>query len=414
MKIAMFTDAYFPRINGVSVSVHSFAEGLCKLGHEVCVVCLEYTEEQQKSSFFDEKSNDEKSPFKILRIPSAWIAFSREDRMARLDKWNFIKKSMDEFAPDVIHINSEWTIGYFGIIYSRHRHVPFVFTFHTLWEDYLSNYIHFLPTRGLKKIGMELVRFYLKRADIIIAPTKQIAEVVERYGIKRKVEIIPTGIPDSKIVYNEKKAKLVYSTLFKKFPGLKGKKILLFVGRIVKEKNLSFLFNVLKNVQAEIPKAALLFVGGGPYLDELKQISESRGLKNSVFFTGYIEGNDLIYFYRLASVFTFPSKTETQGLVTVEAMLSGLPVVAIGEMGTADVMQGDNGGFMVKDDTDEFTQKTLALLKDKKLHKEKSEQALEWGIKWKISSLTPRLIECYQNALSMRSQHSKKENTSDR
>ena len=107
MKIAMFTDAYFPRINGVTVSVQSFAEGLCKLGHEVCVVCLEYTEEQQKSSFFDEKTNDDKSPFKILRVPSAWIAFSKEDRMMRLDKWHLVKKSMDEFQPDIIHINSK-------------------------------------------------------------------------------------------------------------------------------------------------------------------------------------------------------------------------------------------------------------------------------------------------------------------
>lgn len=401
MKIAMFTDAYFPRINGVTVSVQSFAQGLCNLGHEVCVVCLEYTEEQQKSSFFDEKSNDEKSPFKILRIPSTWVAFSREDRMMRLDKWHLVKKFMDNFCPDVIHINSEWTIGYFGAIYCRHRHIPFVFTFHTLWEDYLANYISFVPARGLKKLGMEVVRFYLKRADVIIAPTKRIAEVVERYGIKREVNILPTGIPDSKLEFSEEKSKIVQATLFKKFPELKNRKILLFVGRIVKEKNLPFLFSVLEKVQKSQPDTALLFVGGGPYLNELKESVKSRGLEKSVFFTGYIDGNDLVYFYKLASVFTFPSKTETQGLVTVEAMLSALPVVAIGEMGTADVMQGDNGGFMVKDDEDEFSQKTLELLQDSGLHKKKSEQALEWGSKWKISSLTPRLLECYQKAISI-------------
>ncbi|MDO5774406.1 MAG: glycosyltransferase [Spirochaetales bacterium] len=401
MKIAMFTDAYFPRINGVTVSVHSFAEGLCNLGHEVCVVCLEYTEEQQKSSFFDEKSNDEKSPFKILRIPSAAIAFSKEDRMMRLDKWHLVKKFMDEFQPDVIHINSEWTVGYFGAIYCRHRHVPFVFTFHTLWEDYLANYIIFVPASGLKKIGMEVVRFYLKRADVIIAPTKRIAEVVERYGIKRQVNILPTGIPDNKLEYDEKKSEAVYATLFRKFPELKERKIILFVGRIVKEKNLPFLFDVLEKVQESQPDTALLFVGGGPFLSELQESVKSRGLEKSVFFTGYIDGNDLIYFYRLASVFTFPSKTETQGLVTVEAMLSGLPVVAIGEMGTVDVMQGDNGGFMVKDDVEEFSKKTLELLQNESLHKEKSEQALEWGNKWKISSLTPKLTECYQKAIDI-------------
>lgn len=308
---------------------------------------------------------------------------------------------MDEFQPDVIHINSEWTIGYFGAIYCRHRHVPFVFTFHTLWEDYLANYINFVPARGLKKIGMEVVRFYLKRADVIIAPTKRIAEVVDRYGIKRQVNILPTGIPDSKLEYDEKKSNEVYATLFKKFPELKERKILLFVGRIVKEKNLPFLFDVLEKVQESQPDTALLFVGGGPFLNELKELAKSHGLEKSVFFTGYINGNDLIYFYKMASVFTFPSKTETQGLVTVEAMLSALPVVAIGEMGTIDVMQGNNGGFMVKDDVEEFSQKTLELLQNESLHKEKSEQALEWGSKWKISYLTPKLIECYQKAIDI-------------
>lgn len=403
MKIAMFTDAYFPRINGVSVSVHSYAEELSRLGHEVCLVCLEYTEAQQKSSFFDERTNDRKAPFKIIRIPSITaFTFSKEDRMIRLDKWHAIKKEMDEFRPDVIHINSEWSVGYFGAIYSRHRRIPFVFTFHTLWEDYLANYINFIPKRGLRKIGIELVRFYLKRADVIITPTRRIADVVEHYGISRKVHILPTGIPSSKLEYNEEKAEFVRRTVFEKFPLLKEKKIMLFVGRIVKEKNLSFLYEVLKDVQKKLPDTALLMVGGGPYLEELQELSVKQGLSESVFFTGYIEGNDLIYFYRLASVFTFPSKTETQGLVTVEAMLSGLPVVAIGEMGTTDVMQGDNGGFMVRDDAEEFSQKVIAMLTDSALHGQKATEALAWGNRWKISSLTPDLIGCYEEAISIR------------
>ena len=252
------------------------------------------------------------------------------------------------------------------------------------------------------------MRFYLKRADVIITPTQRIADVVAHYGISRKVHIIPTGIPSSKLEYNEEKAEFVRRTVFEKFPLLKGKKILLFVGRIVKEKNLSFLYEVLKNVKKELPDTALLMIGGGPYLEELQELSVKQGLSESVFFTGYIEGNDLIYFYKLASVFTFPSKTETQGLVTVEAMLSGLPVVAIGEMGTADVMQGDNGGFMVRDDAEEFSQKVIALLSDSTLHKQKATEALAWGNRWKISSLTPHLIGCYEAAISIRK---KKETT---
>lgn len=402
MKIAMFTDAYYPRINGVTVSVHSYATELSKIGHDVCIVCLEYTEEQQRNSLFDEKSSDEKSPFKVVRIPSMSSIVSKEDRIARFDKWTRVKKAMDSFRPDVIHVNSEWVIGYFGAMYALHRKIPFVFTFHTMWEDYLVNYISFLPDFSLRKIGRNVVKFYLKRADVIIAPTKKIASVVSDYGIQKIPEILPTGIPDEKEKFSLIRQKVILLQLYKRCPQLKGKKILLFVGRIVKEKNLPFLFDVLENVQKTLPRTALLFVGGGPYLDDLKALAQERNLSSSAAFTGYIPSNDLVYFYRVASVFVFPSKTETQGLVTVEAMLAGLPVVAIGELGTVDVMRGDNGGFMVGDDIAEFSGKVRELLENQQLRKEKSAEALKWGEQWKISSLTPKLVENYQKAVHIR------------
>ncbi len=400
MKIAMFTDAYYPRINGVTVSVHSYATELSKLGHTVCVVCLEYSEEQQKSAFFNEKESDEKSPFKIVRIPSwSFSAISKEDRVAKFDKWHRVKKIMRDFKPDVIHINSEWVIGYFGAMYAVHDKIPFVFTFHTMWEDYLVNYVNFLPDSGLRKIGRSVVKFYLKRADVIIAPTKKIASVVQDYGIQKTPEILPTGIVDSLEKYSLIRQGTISLQILKKFPQLVGKKVLLFVGRIVKEKNLAFLYDVLEEVKKEYSLTALLFVGGGPYLEELQKIARERNLSSSVAFAGYIPSTDIIYFYKFSQVFVFPSKTETQGLVTAEAMLAGLPVVAIGELGTVDVMQGDNGGFMVKDDVKEFSEKVVTLIKNAKVRKKKIKDAVEWGKKWKISSLTPRLVECYEKAI---------------
>lgn len=400
MKIAMFTDAYFPRINGVAVSVHSYAAELTKLGHTVCVVCLEYTEEQQRNALFDEKSNDRKSPFKIVRVPSARMLFSKEDRVARLYKWHFIKKSMDAFMPDVVHINSEAFLGYFGIIYSRHRHIPYVYTFHTMWEDYLSNYVPFMPDKSLRFITRKVMRHYMKHASAIIAPTMRIAEVIARYGIEKKPFILPTGIPESRTKFSLPRSFAIGSQLAKKFPQVKGCKILLYAGRIVKEKNLAFLYDVLEYVRRSQPKTVLLMVGGGPYSEELQQLACDRGLEKNVVFTGYMPSTDMIYFYRMAQVFVFPSKTDTQGLVTVEAMLAGLPVVAIGELGTLDVMQGDNGGFMVHEDVAEFAEKVLLLLRDQNLRKQKIEEAKQWGSQWSISALTPKLVQCYQTALS--------------
>lgn len=404
MNIAMFTDAYFPRINGVTISVKSYAEELTKLGHKVCIVCLKYSAEQQKSALFDEEDEDSKSPFQIVRIPSTGIIWSKEDRMVRIDKWHFLKKAMKAFNPDVIHINGEWTVGYLGALYSKKAKLPIVFTFHTLWEDYLANYINFLPHSSTQKLGRDIVKFYLKRASLIIAPTKRIAKVVHEYGINRDAELLPTGVPSDLVNFKKEQDKRIKNALFKKFPFLKNRKILLYVGRVVKEKNLSFLYDMLERVYKTNPEAALLFVGDGPYLEELKELAEERGIKDSVAFTGYAAREDLIYFYKMSSIFVFPSLTETQGLVTIEAMTVGVPLVAIGAMGTLDVMRGDNGGFMVKNDVDEFSSKVQLLLNDKQLYEAKSKEAKTWAKQWSIEMLTPTLVKYYQKAIELKKQ----------
>lgn len=413
MNIAMFTDAYFPRINGVAISVHSYALELARLGHQVCVVCLEYSESQQQSALFDEKKEDKKLPFKILRIPSTGFIWSKEDRVARFDKWRFVKKEMDKFKPDTIHINSEWVVGYFGTIYALHRHIPYVFTFHTLWEDYISNYVSFLPEISTRKIGREVVKFYLKRAAVIITPTERIANVVKDYGIEKPIELLPTGIPQDIFKYSITRDLQIRARLFPRNSNLMGKKILLYVGRIVKEKNLAFLLDVLQKVLINEPQTALMFVGDGPYLEELKELAKEKGLNENVAFTGYAARSDLVYLYKYSTIFVFPSLTDTQGLVTIEAMMNALPVVAIGAMGTIDVMQGDNGGFMVKNDVKEFSDKVLLLLKNPDLRRKKGAEGIEWSKKWTIGNLTNTLVECYQKAISMRVHSKEKEEEID-
>jgi len=403
MKIAMFTDAYYPRINGVAVSVKSYAEALSDLGHKVCIVCCDYQNENEPAIIH----NDSKEKVQIIRIPSHHIFFSEEDRLARLTQWHAIKTAMKEFQPDIIHINSEFLVGYYGLTYGRLKFVPIVYTFHTLWEDYVEGYIHFVPIAASKKIAQDLIKLFLKKADAIITPTQRIADVVKAYHIKRQPHILPTGIPNKMAKIDlEEKNRFVNKFFNEDFPQLKDKHILLYVGRVVKEKNLDFLFPVLKEVQKSVPDTALLIVGGGPELEPLRQRTIAAGLENDVFYTDYIPRETLPYYYNIANVFTFPSVTETQGLVTVEAMMSGLPVVAIGEMGTVDVMQGDNGGFMVKNDTTEFAAKVISLLQDTQLHQKKSDEAKTWANQWDLDLLTEKLVSIYQRAMAHKLQDS--------
>jgi glycosyltransferase involved in cell wall biosynthesis len=181
------------------------------------------------------------------------------------------------------------------------------------------------------------------------------------------------------------------------FPKLKGKRILLFAGRIVKEKNLDFLLNMLPEILKKHPDVLLLFAGSGPDLDYFKEEVKKSGLEDNCEFSGYVERRDLALIYRISEVFLFPSLTDTQGLVTVEAMFSGTPVVAIGALGTLMVMGGDNGGFMVKNDADEFTARVLDLLGDADLRSRKSAEARLHARSWSIEELTKKLTDIYKS-----------------
>ena len=408
----MFSDCYYPRVNGVVVSVHSFVQELVNRGHIVKVITVEYPDDYQfnRKGYSDAGLIDSPN-FSLNRLSSKEIIFSKEDRLVRLKQWHILKGILDEFQPDILHINSEWLVGYFGAIYAHHRKVPCIFTFHTLWEDYIQNYAPILREKISKKIGRDIVKFYLKTANHILAPTPQTAQTVRKYGIDTPVELLPTGIPESMFKLNEAGVERMREEVFSNFPQLKDRKILLFAGRVAKEKNLPFLLPVLKRVNQLLERApstsgdttkraALLVAGDGNFMQDLKDLVEQQQLAQDVFYLGYVERDDLASLYHLADVFTFPSKTETQGLVTVEAMTAGLPVVAIGEMGTIDVMQGDNGGFMVPEDVEIFSQKVFQLLTDGTLYQEKSQEGRAWSRRWGMSALTDRLEAAYATCIA--------------
>ena len=396
MKVAFFTDAYFPRVNGVAVSVQTYARELCRLGHSACVVCANYDTTVKELRI----EHDEKNPELLLvRIPAVQEWISKEDPAIRIRFAKAVRNWLKEWNPDIIHINTEFFVALLGVRFAKRYRLPLVYTFHTLWEDYFANYIRYLPPAFLRSCGRGFVKVFLRRADEIIVPTVKIQQTIARYGIDRSSYILPTGIPDSVAQpVNSEQLVQFKEKLYSEFPHLKNKHILLYVGRVVIEKNLDMLLSVLQTVQKTVPDTALLFVGGGPELEPLSKRCKKQGLEHSVAFAGYRDRDTLPLFYAASSVFTFPSCTETQGLVTIEAMLCGLPVVAVGEMGTVDVMQGDNGGFMVRNDVQDFSQQVIRLLSDENLYTQKSEEAKKWGSQYLVSTLTPKLIERYNAA----------------
>lgn len=395
MKIAMFSDAFYPRINGVYISVKSFAIELVKMGHEVCIVCPDYT--RAKKSYLETLEVENGKSITVYRISAHRLIFSKEDRFCKIFQWKKLKKYLDEWKPDFVHINSEFVVGHFGHLYSKKRNVPMVYTFHTYWETYIKNYAGYIPGFIARAFGRGVSIYFLKRAHCIIAPTHRFAKVVKEYGITRQTHVLPTGISLQKVAAGDPKTTQIRNKIKADFPACEGKKILLYVGRVAVEKNLDFLIQVFDEIKKTEDNVCLIFTGGGPALEDLKEQAKKSPNADLIYFTGYFDREDLPYVYQMADIFVFPSVTETQGLVTIEAMTQGLPVVAIGEMGTLDVMQGDNGGFMVKNDLREFVNRVQLLLSDESLWAEKSRDAEEWSKQWSISETAYKLAQIYES-----------------
>ncbi len=398
MKIVMFTDAYWPRVNGVTVSVESFSRALIKAGHQVVIVCSFYPESQavdRMSSPTMDRRETMDDPV-VIRVPSYPLPISKEDRLAKFHKWFWVSKQLNSFDPDIIHVQTEFIIGEFGFYYAKLHNLPVTYTFHTLWEDYVANYIPFAPEFLMRFIARRIVKHMAKRADAIIAPSEQIREVLVRYKVKKPVHLLPTGIDPSLFTHPQEEVEAFRSSLENRYPVIRGKRILLFAGRVGKEKNLSFLLSCAPEIFRRCGDTVLILAGNGPDLPQFMEEAEELGIADRCVFPGYLDRKDLSLLYPLARVFTFPSVTETQGLVTIEAMLSGTPVVAIGAMGTITVMGGDHGGFMVGHDREEFTRRVLELLEDDALWAKKSAEAREHARDWTIDTMTSRLELIYQ------------------
>ena len=397
MRIVMCTDAYWPRINGVTVSVDSFSRALIKAGHTVLVLCVMYPDNQtieRLSSNAIEKNNTADEPY-VLRVPSYSLRLSKEDRLAKFHKWFWVSKQLDMFNPDIIHIHSEFVIGEFGLHYGKLNSIPLIYTFHTLWEEYVVNYIQHAPDFLLKFFARKLIKNMTKRVNTVIAPTEEISKVLKKYKVKKQIHLLPTGLDAQFFTNTEESVAEFRKKMDIKFPNIKNKKILLFAGRVSKEKNISFLFKSLSSLLLERDDLILFIAGSGPDMEFFQEEVKTYGIQKNCIFSGYFERKDLTLLYAMSYLFVFPSLTETQGLVTIEAMLSGIPVVAIGERGTKTVMGGDNGGFMVKNDPFEFCEKVRLLLQDSTLYQQKKQEAIEHAQKWTIDSLAEKLQEIY-------------------
>ena len=294
---------------------------------------------------------------------------------------------------DLVHVQTPFVAHYAGVAAARHAGIPVVATYHTLFEEYVKHYAPFFPASWLRALARSFSRRQCNAIDAVIVPSAAISERLAGYGVTTPRHIVPTGIPVPARLPDES----VRSAFRQRYGIDQERPVALFVGRVAYEKNIGFLLDAVELARATRPNLLLLIAGEGPALVALQRSVATRGLQASVQFIGYLDRlRELPACYAAADAFVFASRTETQGLVLLEAMAAGLPVVALAKMGTVDILGAGRGALVPEDNPYAFAQALLRLIGDPLLAARLAVEARAYAGQWSDDVLAGRLAGLYR------------------
>ena len=386
MNILFISDVFFPRVNGVSTSINTFATELRALGHQVTLIAPSYTDEDKQEEW-------------IVRVPSHKIYFDPEDRLMNFGKLKALLPWIRDKHFDVIHIHTPFTAHYVGIHFGKKLDIPVVETYHTFFEDYLHHYLPFIPQFISRKLARTISRRQCNAVDGIVSPSKPMLDVLKQYGIKTPAEVVATGLDDSSFAHVDGEHFRMSHDIPLAQP------MLLFVGRVAHEKNIGFLLEMHVELIKKHPDALLVITGEGPAEESIKHSIDKLGISNKVRMIGYLDrSHELIACYKAADIFVFASKSETQGLVLLEAMAQGTAVVAIAELGTKSILIEGEGVLIAQDDINDFADKVSALLSDAPKRQMIGEKGRQYAKeKWGAGVLAKKVAKFYKSTINQKS-----------
>jgi 1,2-diacylglycerol 3-alpha-glucosyltransferase len=382
MRILKISDVFFPRVNGVSTSIETFRRDLVALGHEVVLVVPAYAGGGPEPREAADPS--------IRRVPARAVPRDPEDRIM---SFGGLRRTLAELSArkfDVVHIHTPFLAHYAGLRFAKAQRTPVVATYHTLFEEYLHHYVPLLPRVLGRGLARRFSRSQCNHLDAVIAPSLAMQQALLAYGVDKRIEILPTGLPAERFRAGD-------GTAFRRRHNLtQGRPLLLFVGRAAHEKNIGFLLEMMLELRNLSSDALLLIAGCGPAAGSLRAQAARLGLDASVRFLGYFDrSGELQDCYSAADVFVFSSLTETQGLVLLEAMAQGVPVVAIPRMGTIDILGPGLGCRQAPNDRKGFAQVVRDLLADRAACRALGEEARQYAQTWASITMAQRLSALY-------------------
>jgi 1,2-diacylglycerol 3-alpha-glucosyltransferase len=380
MRILMISDVYFPRITGVSTSIQTCAREFIRAGHEVTLIAPDY-------------GHSAAEPFEILRIPSRYLPIDPEDRMLRPRQLRRHETDLAQRGFDVVHIHTPFLAHYSGLRLARVLDVPVVETYHTYFEQYLQHYVSFMPAVALRWVARHFAVSQCQAVNALIVPSQPMREVLLNYGVQTQMVVIPTGIALEQFRRGDG------GQFRARYQIPPDRPLLVHVSRLAFEKNIAFILRALVRIKQQVPDVLLALVGAGPAQAQLAAQIQALGLTENTLLTGYLERDgSLENCYSAATAFVFASRTETQGLVVLEALALGVPVVSTAVLGTKEVLAAGRGAVIAEDDEADFAAKVVRVVTDAALRERLAQEAVEYAQTWSAPVLADRLLRLYAEA----------------
>ncbi len=351
MNIGIFSDTYFPQLNGVATSIRTLATVLENRGHNVYIFTPS-----------DPRCHEGYDTLNVIRVPSVPVHFVRDYRAGYVFS-PFLAKKIAELELDIIHTQTEFCLGVLGRFISTTQGIPLVHTYHTMYEDY----VHYIG--GGRIISKEMARdfssIYCNSSTAVIAPTRKTEQLLKSYGVTKPISIIPTGINTSNFRKDKFKPEEILE--LRQSLGLAADTpVIVSIGRIAKEKSIDVVIGALPKLIEKLPELKMVIVGEGNEIENLSKFADSIGVGSHVMFLGGRPWEEIGKYYQLGNVFCSASVSETQGLTFAEAMAAGVPVVAKRDECIENIID-DNVTGMLFDDNEDLPDLLYRILTDKDL-----------------------------------------------
>jgi len=372
----MMTNTYAPMVGGIEESIRSFTFEFEKMGHEVVIVAPEC----------EGTPPDEVGVIRLHAIQN----FNHSNFSIVFPMSSLLPELMKTFKPDIIHCHHPFWMGSIALRLSCQYRIPLVFTHHTMFEQHM----HYLPIQNeeMKRFIIELFTGYANLATQVIVPSESVRLILLERGVKAPIEVAPTGVDLQK--FSKGHGDVIRKRLRIPLDAV----IIGFVGRLAAEKNLDFLSRSVADYLKKDTKVHFLAGGDGPLKDQIKKIFDDQGVGKRFHLAGVLKGQDLVDCYHAMNIFAFASLSETQGIVLVEAMAAGVPVVAVDAPGVREVVKdGYNGRLIFGENQNNFSEALLWCLKQPPSEFEQMRKnARDTTKEFTMGICANRMLEIYQ------------------